>query len=542
MHVVIHDDEHSFRNADIPEHVTSVTVGASPNCQVYLPDVRIADEHLRFERDELQKWRIRFCPIDEGSPPSYTRLFINALEADDGRELRHNDELLIARFRLRVFLEDVTSGSPRAAAMEEAAKLRAHPLPAGVIVRNNPFDTISLRAGSTPQLTQFAFDVHECLDIASLLSRTLAEMMRVFRGRQAWMGARRHSYGRLDFVETMRSDGKSGADPPRLETFEYRTAERGQLICAPQTEDAETESAMCVPLTCRRGILGMLYVDSKPGDPPYGPADLDVLTAMSSVVARQLELVVAEQIKLQEAIAAGELSFMRELQAKMDPASVPAWDGLQLAVYCRPGRDRAGDIYDVMRLPNGLAAFLCGHVTGSPTHAALAMAETRAAFRISGLHADPPHVLLRAMSWLIHDDKNPCAESCVGVVMNPKTGAMQHTACGKIGAVIVDERGNLRGMNTGKVPEVGSVRDHGYVSLGSRLLEGETLFLYTPGCYTVTNRDGAALGKQRFLETISDVFGQSASGVLDELLSELKAFFREGRQPDDITIMVVHRE
>ena len=45
------------------------------------------------------------------------------------------------------------------------------------------------------------------------------------------------------------------------------------------------------------------------------------------------------------------------------------------------------DLYDVMRLPNGLAAFLCGNVTGSPTHAALAMTQlhSRRALIISSL-------------------------------------------------------------------------------------------------------------------------------------------------------------
>jgi serine phosphatase RsbU (regulator of sigma subunit) len=374
------------------------------------------------------------------------------------------------------------------------------------------------------------------------MDRSIAEMMRLFDGRRVWMGARRNGYGRLEFVETLHMDGSTSGEPPNLETFEFRCADRGQILCIVQTAETQTESAMCVPLLTKRGILGILYVDNKAGAVPYGEQDLDMLTAMASIVARQLELIVEEQIRLQHSITAGELSFMRELQAKMDPATVPVWDTVQIAVYCKPGLEHAGDIYDMMRLPNGLAAFVCGHVGGSATHAAIAMAETRASFRIAGLHADPPHVLMRAVNWLIYDEKNPCAESCVGIVMNPKTGAMQYATAGDIGAVVVGPRGDLRPLTRPDVPEIGKIKDYAYTSDAGRLQEGETIVLFTPGCRTVTNTAGQALGDERFLEAVSDCVGQTASSAMDELLSDLKAFFREGQPPDDITVVMIHRD
>ena len=148
--------------------------------------------------------------------------------------------------------------------------------------------------------------------------------------------------------------------------------------------------------------------------PSYEEPDLEILTLLGAAIAKQLELAVRDLVRKQQAIEAGEWSFMRELQSKMDPTNVPQWDGLQLTVYCKPGLECAGDIYDVMRLPNGLAAFMCGHVVGTPTIAALAMAEVRASFRFAGLHSDPPHVIFRALNWLLHDPQCPASLCAVG--------------------------------------------------------------------------------------------------------------------------------
>jgi serine phosphatase RsbU (regulator of sigma subunit) len=92
------------------------------------------------------------------------------------------------------------------------------------------------------------------------------------------------------------------------------------------------------------------------------------------------------------------------------------------------------------------------------------------------------------------------------------------------------------------VPQVGATKEHVYESAAGRLQEGETMVIFTPGCLTVTDRAGSPLGAERFLDSVADSFGQAASVALSDLLSDLKAFFQEGRQPDDITIMVMHRE
>lgn len=542
MHIVIRDEFKNIRSVDVAGTVDMVNFGSSPECNVYLPDIRIADEHFRLCRQADQSWCLTLCPVPDDSPAAFTRIYINALEAPDGTLIKHNDEILLGRYVLNVFTDESDATAPRAAVLEDAAKIRAHPLPGGALIHANPDFDITIPAGLARDITAFSFEIHDCQDMSALLVATVTAIARQFKTRLVWMGARRHGYGRLEFVESRLANGRAGGDPPRLETYVYRCVDRGQHLCCPEYDMPGIGSALAVPLRGSRSILGMLYLDRAVDDAPFGAEHLDLLTIMSSCVGRQLELVIRDQIKLQEAIVAGERSFMRELQSVMDPTNVPNWDGLQIAVFCRPGLDSAGDIYDVMRLPNGLASFFCGRVFGSPTTAALAMAEVRSAFRFACLHADPPHILLRALNWLLHDPKHPANLSSVGIIMNPNTGAMQFATCGSIGGVVVGQRGQVRSLTMANVPEVGAVKDQTFESSAGRLQEGESIVLYTPGCLTVADRAGEALGETRFVEVLADGFGQPASIALNDLLSDLKAFFQEGRQPDDITIMVVHRE
>jgi serine phosphatase RsbU (regulator of sigma subunit) len=542
MHIVIRDEFKNVRSAEIGNAVDTVIVGSHPDCHVYLPDIRIANEHLRICRDPEGGWQLELGDIPEDTPAAFTRIFVNALEVANGTIVHHNDEILMATFALRVFTDDSDVHAPLASAMEDAAKIRAHPLPAGAIIRNEAEIETAIPVSRVREMTTFAFEMHDCPDLAALLAATITALAKRFHARLVWMGARRHGYGRMEYVESRLVDGRAGGDPPRLETYLFRCCERGQYVCCPSDDHDDVESVLAIPLYGSRAILGMVYIDRGSGDAAFGAEHLDLLTTMGFAIGRQLELIMREQIKLHEAIAAGELSFMRELQSVMDPSNVPQWDGLQLAVYCKPGLDSAGDIYDVMRLPNGLASFFCGKVTGSPTTAALAMAEVRSAFRFAGLHADPPHVLLRALNWLLHDPRHPAALSAVGVVMNPKTGAMQFATAGEIGALVVGDRGQVRSLRTTGTPPVGAEKDREYTSSAGRLLEGESIILFTPGCLTVTDAKGRPLGAERFLDAVADGFGQSASVALTDLLSDLGAFFKEGRQPDDITLVVLHRE
>ncbi|MCA9249678.1 MAG: SpoIIE family protein phosphatase [Phycisphaerae bacterium] len=542
MHIVVTDAERPTRGFDFSDEVELIRVGSTSDCDLFLPDVRVAEEHFQIRKVDGVEWILEHCEIPADSPAEYTRTYVNSIESNEAIRLRHNDEILIARFRLKVFLDNSSALAPRSAIVESASKIREHPLPHGAAVRGEAGEALTLPPGMVSTLADIAFEINQCADLSSLMGACIKLVQQHFSTHQVWVGTRRRSYGRLEFVETRLEDGSIGGDPHLIDTFVYRCTERGQQILCSKLDAFPVGSLMCVPLVADRGVLGMIYLDQRRDGAPFGRQEFDSLVAMGAVIAKHLDRIVADQVELQESIKAGQLSFVRELQSLMDPTNVPQWEGLQMAMYCKPGLDSSGDIFDVMRLPNTLASFVCGHVKGHATNAALAMAQVRAAFRLAGLHADPPHVLFRALNWILHDPQRPCEFSAAGFVMNPKTGAMQFATAGDIGAVVVGAGGQLRSLVQESMPAIGATREHAYTGGAGRVEDGETLVLYTPGCWTVANEEGKSIGRGQLINAISDLFGQPASSALDELLSDFRAYFALGRQPDDVTFMILHRE
>jgi len=259
------------------------------------------------------------------------------------------------------------------------------------------------------------------------------------------------------------------------------------------------------------------------------------------MVAAQVEAIAGGLAAQRERLVEGQTAFLREVQSRLDPTNVPTWSALQVAVYVRPGLEQAGDIYDITRLPNGLASVLIGHVKAKPTRAAMVMTKIRSAFRMGSLHADPPHILLKALNWLLHDERHPCEVDCLVLMINPKTGAMEYSTAGEVGAVVVERGGEARTLKNSGSPAVGSAKNVTYDRVSDRIETGDSLVLYSAGCATARDNQGQVLGRERFVETVCDGFGQPAAAALDGLLADLGGFLKNGEPLDDITILYLHR-
>ncbi len=535
MRVLVRDGDDLIRSEVFGSK--RIAIGSDEDCDIHLPDRRVLARQAALVPDQDGTWAV------ENAAESHTTL-LNGRPVIERATIKHGDEVSILNFTISVYRatgEDLVEKEAAATAVtQEAALLRAHPLAAGALVKHSD-DTLTLSGKQCRALSLFAADLSECTDIPKLIDLALESSLETFSARLAFIGVRRNNYGRFEFVQGRNIEGRIAGEPPDFDNYRYRCLEAGQFICIPDSQERDIGSVLAVPLSCERGELGLLYVDRKPDADPLSPLDLDRLVVLATLMAGQLERIVQGQLRIQESVQAGQLTFVREIQTRMDPTTVPQWSGLQLAVYCKPGLDRGGDVYDVMRLPNGLAAILVANLSGEPTRCALAMAEARAAFRVAGLHADPPHIFLRSFNWMLHEDRAPCEMQAVMTAMNPKTGAIEYSTAGNVGALLVDSRGDCQKLVENDSPAVGTVRGHAYGPKTARVGVGETLALFTAGCFAVCDSEGSSLGARRFVESIADGFGQSATVALDELLQDHSGFFKDGRQPDDITILLFHR-
>ena len=77
--------------------------------------------------------------------------------------------------------------------------------------------------------------------------------------------------------------------------------------------------------------------------------------------------------------------------------------------------------------------------------------------------------------------------------------------------------------------------------LTENLESAESLVVFTPGVTTAKNAKEETFGEERFVNILCDGFGQLASSMLKEMLTDLRNFTEGGKQPDDITVLLAHR-
>jgi sigma-B regulation protein RsbU (phosphoserine phosphatase) len=206
------------------------------------------------------------------------------------------------------------------------------------------------------------------------------------------------------------------------------------------------------------------------------------------------------------------------------------------------GRERTSDIYDLLRLSNQMALFMIAHTSASGPVPSMLMAQAQAAFRVAAMHLDAPHTYLRSLNNLVYDGTQDHLLDCFIGVIEPATGNMRYARAGAMGAYIISNRGEERILQTPEpTPSVAAAKDPEYSLCSEKLQPGETLVLFTPGVVTARNNKDEIFGEARFVGLLCDGFGQQASGMLREMLSDLKQFTEAGTQPDDITVVLAHR-
>jgi serine phosphatase RsbU (regulator of sigma subunit) len=525
------DEEPSVRELEFRK--PPVPLGSHSENLVQLPDIAIAPRYATFDIVNDQ-WVFK-PSIRDGLAKLNGKPIADAVELSDG------DVIDITYFSMRFILDtEVAVELPEAGKSDEFSRIRQFPLPPRSEVRNPDAD-LSMNAARQKALADFSFRLRDCSDFAKLLETTIRLMLTEFGARAAWMGVRRVANGPLEFIDGFTDDGKYFGQPPKLELFEYRCLNRHQFISIPRTGDADTQSVLALPILASRGAIGLLYVDSKKHTRVYDGADLGFLTAVARLVTPVLEAVIDERIEAKREQTAGGLRVVKEMQARLDPKSVPDWPGLQFTAFTKSGVESAGDLYDVMRLPNGLAAVLVGHVSGDAIRIGVTVPQIRGAFRMAGLHADPPRTQLKALNWMLFDETDPCRLDAAILVANPKTGVVELATAGAIGVIQISPEGDLRRLTDPKAPPVASSKSCEYGGATIRMKIGETLAFFTPGCANARNKAGDPLGEARLVEALCDGFNRPAAAAMDELVQDLAAFFKNGRLPDDITLLLLHR-
>jgi len=523
--------------ADVVCGEQAIYVGSREDCRVRLDDPRVAPQLLVIYPEGNGNWSAqRLAPGCE--------VTLNQMRLVEKAELKTGDEIAVLDYALRVYPEHEEQSAVRVEVGTSRVQLErfaAARVPPGTLVKK-PDDPLNIQAGQLFQIAEANLAVSQCTMIEQVMDVALRTLLVVFAAQRAWIGIRRVNYGPMEYVEGRLLTGQATDLPETANVLKPRVLDRTQFVLIPIFSDEERTSILAGPLAAPGVTLGMMYIDAGTTGRRYTPIELDLFVALATLFGFQLDAIFKQIARNRAAMVEGEVAVAHAIQSRLTPRKLPQWERLQWGAFREPGRVNTGDIYDVVKLGNGMAAFMVAHTPATGPMPSMLMAQAQAAFRSAAMHQDGPHVLLRSLNWILYDGERDHAQNCFAGIIDPDTGELRYSVAGPARAYIIGARGEERRLEARETtPSLGLDRNAVYPLLPEQLEPDETLVVFSPGVTTAKNRNEETFGEVRFVNILCDGFGQLASAMLKDMLTDLKNFTEGGAQPDDITVLMAHR-
>jgi len=276
-----------------------------------------------------------------------------------------------------------------------------------------------------------------------------------------WLQARVVRTGQPELIDRI--------TPAMLSDFEARSGTE----LADEVRRLGLESAVCVPMTARRRVIGTLTVARGAGDPALETTDLDLLTAIADRAAATLEN--AGLYQQQRQIA-------ETLQAVLTPRTLPDVPGLEMAARYRPLSlvgHVGGDFYDVVTLADGCAV-LIGDIAGKGIEAAAAVGVARYTLR-STIALDPGfETVLGQLNDALLDEDRMCTLAYVRLKEQGHGFGLRVMLAGHPPPIVITTEGQTRRLGK-PCPPAGVLPTLEPVEEEHSLDPGDILVLYTDG-------------------------------------------------------------
>ncbi|MCA9254963.1 MAG: SpoIIE family protein phosphatase, partial [Phycisphaerales bacterium] len=346
----------------------------------------------------------------------------------------------------------------------------------------------------------------------------------------------------FDWTLGLSTAGKPCVRPSYSTLLEPRCIAGSQYLCVPDVPAPNVVSAMATPLLGERGVLGMLYVETDKPDTPFGEAELMALSTIGRCAAMPIDALMHRAAAHRAEAISAEKAILRATQDAVTINALPTLEGLQIAAYRRMGRETVTDYYDILTTRDKKLAVVVAVIEADLLNTPRLFAELRAAFRYSALYNEAPHTFARALNWLLLNSQGHRIHMIVAHI-DPKTGQVDHCITGRrvhTGRITADGDGQL--IPLAGHPAVGAERAAQF-ELNRLVLEpGQSLLICTDGAKKAMNRDGEPLGIGGIEDEVCDGLGDTPSHVLRDFAADLEEYIDGGKQPDDVSVVLLRRE
>ena len=307
-------------------------------------------------------------------------------------------------------------------------------------------------------------------------------------------------------------------------------------------------NVVCVPLNFVRYVeaaeargedqrIGVLYLDSREkgtllSDTTRGA--LETLAAEASVAIENARLY---RDNLEKARMEQEMRIAAEIQQALLPQPRVSMGFVEAAAATIPCRSIGGDFFDYIDDPRAAFGFTLGDVAGKGPPAALMSALMQGMFAAQAQYAEGP------ASAVTHMNKALCRRGLesrfvtlmFGIVR--RDGLVTYCNAGHNPPFVFSKAGVKRLEDGG--PVVGLLEFAPYEEGTVKLVEGDTIVMFSDGVSEALNAAGDEFGDARLEEVAAAVKDSSSSEIVERIVSAVRLFTKGAPQSDDITVMVI---
>jgi phosphoserine phosphatase RsbU/P len=298
---------------------------------------------------------------------------------------------------------------------------------------------------------------------------------------------------------------------------------------------------MAVPLQTDEQVIGLLYLDSPSAYRLWTADDLDLMTVLGNIAALRLERERLQKADEVRRLLAAELRQAADMQRRFLPAAPPLVPGLDLAGYNVASRSVGGDYYDFLALPDGRQGCVLADVAGKGMPAALVMMNLQARVQVLSETQFEPAAFMTTLDHVMQkncpDDRFITVFYCA---VDPADGQLRYANAGHNPPVLVRADGSVEWLREGG-PILGVLPHASFGASDARLMEGDTLVVYSDGLTEATGPQDAEFGDERLAETVVAHRAGSAQDVVTALQTRVAEWCGGTPQKDDLTVMVVKK-
>lgn len=239
---------------------------------------------------------------------------------------------------------------------------------------------------------------------------------------------------------------------------------------------------------------------------------------------------------------AGSLTLAGEIQRHLLPPVAPAVAGFDVfggVAYCD---EAGGDYYDFIDLPEGRLGLAVGDVTGHGIGAGLLMASARGILRAHAERGsgDLPDLFTALNRHLARDVGDGRFMTLFYGVLDARNRSLRWCSAGHGPVFLYRSRsGAVEELETTGIP-LGIMPAGAWEGAGPIVLEsGDILLVGTDGLWESRDLAGEAFGPERLHTTLLACRQEAAAKIYAAAMEAVRVFRGEGRQEDDVTLVVV---